>query len=272
MDTKSSTLLGAFLGMAGATGVVLTDIGTAGGLLTAFGGGASPAEGEYCLLTDAPFFGSLKTGCYTKSDIENLYKSDLVNARGQTVSVRLSSPPEAADDSVTCQSCADYERMQQQGWFAISTRDQRREAFFARACLFLTYLREAEMPTSSHFDGRQLTQSDISTLEPRGLFQMTGVAGAAAAGEDRDSDAGFSVSRYRPLAGSWQVDLTDQQVVIQPLLHADFDDDGVGDILAFVRPQYESGTANHGTIGFFKKVNEDGPVTFRMLDAGPLTP
>ncbi|MEL6791166.1 MAG: hypothetical protein AAFO78_11430 [Pseudomonadota bacterium] len=263
-DTKSTSLMGAVLGVAGAAGISAT-LGTQTAPLGALLGAAAPMSGdaadEFCLLMDAPYFSGLKKGCYTKDKLGDLAKEDLLNRRGDRVEVIMTSPPEAAESSDNCRTCEDYNRMRRLGWFALSGRDQRREAFFQRACGLLNYLEKATPPASTNFAVGNIDADALAALAPGTLLRLSGRAPGATGGDVPVAAASTSV-RWAEEAEGYVITSEDQTVVIQPLVHADFDGDKLGDVLAYTRTQMNEGSAFAGTIGYFSRPEAEGPVTF----------
>lgn len=249
------------MGLIGTVGFLIT--GNEGGLGSLSGRAPSSVEDEteFCMLTDAPFFSELAAGCYSKSLLRSLYKTDLVNERGAKVVVTMSSPPEVAEATDNCRTCADYARMQRLGWFALSGRDQRREEFFRRACAVLDYLVKAEAPETSFFADGRLSAADIAIIPDQSLLSLGG-------GSEIDPEASElednPASRTNPVAENdealWVVSLGQRDVTIQPLSHADFDEDGIGDVLVYMRTRQADGTAFAGIVGYLRKTSEASAV------------
>ncbi|MEL6112806.1 MAG: hypothetical protein AAFR20_08375 [Pseudomonadota bacterium] len=268
-DTKSTSLMGAAVGIAGAIGISAT-LGTDDAPVGALLGASAPLSGDapdtFCLLTDAPYFTGLKKGCYSKTKLAALQKEDLLNRRGDRIEVTMTSPPEAAESSDKCRTCEDYNRMRRLGWFALSGRDQRREAFFQRACGLLEYLEKATPPTRTNFANGTLDADALAAVAPAAFLKLsgarpgsrTGTVAPGVAGDDNPAPA----IRWMDDAEGYVIAAEDQTVVVQPLVHADFDGDTLGDVLAYTRTRMNEGSAFAGTIGYFSRTEAAGPVTF----------
>ena len=294
LSITGTTLLGAAIGAAGVAssaslmGASSVDKQSAYG--TASMRKASDGTTEICFLNDAPYFSALAQGCYPQSIIQDLRTRDLVNRRGATISVTLSSPPAAPEAEETCTSCEDYEQRRRLGWFALTNRDQRREAFFERACGFLTVLEKGEVPEQTFFAGGRLSRDDLASLESRSVFQMAALPPARAAqssisegtvastndvaemissdNAENTSEATTSSNAWAIEADgdSWSLSLPNQSVRFEPLVHADFNNDGLGDILVYMAAQMTEGTANQGELAVLTKLNLGGAITIVSLD------
>jgi len=272
MDTRTSTFLGGLIGLMGATGIIATEIGSVGGM------GLLPAppqsEGDtFCLLTDAPFFETLEAGCYPRDLIDDLYTSPLVNRRGANIVVTMSSPPDQAAATADCGTCADYEARRDEGWFALTSRDQRREDFFERACGMLGYLRAAGPVEISHFVDQTISDRDVETMEPERMLRFaTGRESSRSLSPDhasvsaRETEVRREIKRLISESGAaWSIESDDQRLFLQPLVHADFNGDRIGDVLVYLRTRYEEGSAATGRVGLLTKTSAQGPVSFESL-------
>ncbi len=252
--------IGALAGLVGAAGLVVSSEDYLGiGPVGDKGG-----DRQICLLTDAPFFSGLEEGCYAREKLASYYELDLVNARGAKVVVNMSSPPEAPEASDDCRTCADYVRMKRLGWFALSSRDQRREEFFSRACGMLDYLVKGSEPEQSFFTNGVLSANDVGSISSRSLLQFVGVEKDDSL-EASDLEGIFSSQRINPDQvddqGNWIISLADQQITLQPLIHQDFNEDGLGDILVFMHDQITDGTGSNGILGYLTKTDEEAEVS-----------
>ena len=267
-DTKLSAGIGAVIGLVGACGLAFTSLGERSDTLVAAVSGA-PQEPVLCMLNNAPYFDGLTTGCYTANEILQMREQDVLNQRGNSVVVMMSAPPEAAADTWECRTCADYNRMSRLGWFALSGRDQRREEFFRRACGMLAFLEKAQIAAESYFPEGTLTRDDVLSVGADSFLQITETPDHDAAGQGADEKQG---TEDIPLKSALQVEQTDEgwrlsngdnAIVIQPLAHADFDTDGLGDVLVFMRTSLRGGTAVGGTVGYFSRTSAGGDLIFQ---------
>lgn len=249
------------MGLVGATGLVVAT-GSEGTFLGTF----APLEGapaeKICMLSDAPFFADLEQGCYSRSLLDDLYTKDILNRRGDRVQVTMTSPPESAQASGECKNCADYDRMQRLGWFALSNRDQRREEFFRRACSMLEYLRKSSTPSQTFFTEGTLSEDIINAIPNDAIMQIDSIAlRPQRQGERQRLNRGWADD-----AQGYTIELDDHTIIVQPLVHADFDGDDIGDILVYARTRIEGATAFTGSVGYLTRTSETGPVSFHLRD------
>ncbi len=263
LDAKNTGILGGLVGLMGAIGLVA--IGEKGGIGSLVSGPASiDGEEQFCLISDAPFFRDLEAGCYSKSVLRELYTRDLVNDRGANVVVTMSSPPEAPEASDDCKTCSDYNRMHRLGWFALTGRDQRREEFFRRACGMLDYLVDAKEAQQTFFTDSGLTADDIAAIPDKSLLNLgRGYAPASEAGNELKRENPQSSGLGSAQGPVWSIEIGDDWTVsIQSLSHADFDADGIGDVLVYMRTGRRDGPAFDSVVGYLRKVSATADVEF----------
>ncbi len=210
----------------------------------------SDEEKFLCLKTKIAFAAGADRGCYSRADIAALMNAPLLDDRGAPATVDLSHPTDYDRPQATAATCADWRRLTGEGWYALSTREMRREAWFVRACGTLALLEVARRPDLSHFEGGDASQADMESLAAAAPFGI-GEAGAAA-----------PMSVAKSGAAEWRLSGSGQSVVIQEIAHADFNADGLGDILVFASLGVEGGTAAASETGLLEKRKASGPVRF----------
>ncbi len=249
--------------------LIITGLGAIGAsgaaLLTAFGvepenafreeAATAARDAEVCLKTPLKFFEGAASGCMDKQRIGRWAASPVLDNRGAPVSLRMSHPEDYLREPEIVRTCAEYEERLDRAWYAGSTREMRREAFFQRACGFLRYIAKAAPAETTYFANGQTSHADLVSLSEGPPFQF-----APEEQVDRTSDLEIA-----PLAdGVWRMASSFQKVRLQELAHADFNDDGVGDILAHVAIGVEDATASVGMVGYLEKTAPGGPVRFRQ--------
>ncbi len=263
MNMITTGTIGALTGLVGAVGLITTaNLDTA----NAPGSGKSGDAEKICLLSEAPFFQGLKAGCYSNKEIADLYDRDLVNERGASVTVQMTSPPEAPQAFDNCRTCSDYNRMRRLGWFALTGRDQRREEFFGRACAMLDFLNKAADSQETYFAQSRLVSQDIEKIPTKSLIQFSAWPNAESGDFSPEEQINRTNSEAPDENGNWVVKLDEQWLIIQPLAHADFDGDGIGDMLVFMRTQLDDASAFASSVGYLSKFSDDGALSFNMLE------
>ena len=203
---------------------------------------------EVCLKNDIPFFEGVGAGCYSRAELEALRTAPLVNGRDDAVSVAMTHPTDFSAAPQECAVCADFRQMQAKGWYALSSRDMRREAFFVRACGVLDMLLEARKAEKSYFTDGSPRAEDMAALPGDRLLRLAGDAAASTTVEE--------TSRY-----NWRFSVSDQTTLLQEIANADFDGDGVEEILVFLHAGPQTGTARVSSIALLEKDSADAPLS-----------
>ena len=208
---------------------------------------------EICLRTKIPFFEKAGVGCFRKSDLAKLRDAPVLNDAGAPVTMNMSHPTDFNRDMKVARNCADYRKMSKDEWYAASSREMRRERYFERACGVLTYLMAAEEATVSHFKDGRIKENDILSFSSGPPVKIT---------SGSESEGG-EVTVDQIGDGVWRLSAIGQQARVREIAHADFNGDGVGDMLVFVAINVVDGTASAGSVGYLEKTEPDGDVRFR---------
>ena len=209
---------------------------------------------EVCLRTELQFFASAKKGCLNKAEIGGWRTAPVLDNAGAAVQLNMAHPTDLQRDFAIVKTCAEFRAKEASGWYAGSTREMRREAFFSRACGVLSYLLDAKTPQRSFFKDGALTLEDVRSLGEGPPF---GIASAEDA-TDATMDAAPAED------GVWRLSAGPQVARVQEIAHADFNNDGVGDVLAFVAIGVNDASAAAGAVGYLEKTDPDSPVRFRQ--------
>lgn len=212
------------------------------------------AAGEICLKSDLIFFKGVKASCYSRDGLSSLADAPVADINGDPVSMTMTHPTDFSIDPVVSRTCREYREMQFDGWYAPTSRDMRREAYFIRACGVLAALDDASPPKRSFFAEGGLTAEDVASL-----------AAAFRFGESEMADA-LTVEKGE--AHKWFISADSLSLTLQELANADFDNDGVEEILAFTTGAPEGGTAVFYDVGLIERDTEEAALTFTPLPFG----
>jgi hypothetical protein len=146
-------------------------------------------------------------------------------------------------------TCLEYEAALHAGYYARTTFEMKMSVFFEHQCGLLSALSRATLPTRSHFSEPRVGLPDLQLL-PFALFPNIGERAEPEAVTDQSTyqdkvDAG--VLRVKRV-GSTLLNIEEPEGMGQHLvevIRADFDGDGLEEILVF-----EYCYATHGTLGF----------------------
>ncbi|MGE0408103.1 MAG: hypothetical protein AB7P23_02440 [Amphiplicatus sp.] len=224
------------------------------GLLTQFGGEApsSAAGVSVCLKADIPFVEGATKRCYTPAEAAALADRPVLDEQNQHVRISLSHPTDLERGLETAGTCAEYRTLKNAGWYALSTREMRREAVFERACGVIAMLEQAQPAEVSYFENDALSKADLRSLSDHARFGF--------GPEDDRPGGGVEISTLGD--GVWLIAEGDQRARIEEIAHADFTTDGRADMLVFVTVSVKDGTATASRVGLLDKPAATGPVMF----------
>ncbi|HXI86337.1 MAG TPA: hypothetical protein VNH64_02680 [Parvularculaceae bacterium] len=208
-----------------------------------------------CLMSELPLIKGADKRCYKPEALAALEDAPVIGGDGEAASVALSSPTDASAPTKDASTCREYNQLTNEGWYAMTAADMRREDYFKRACGTLVLLGEARAPEATYFENGELSEGDVRSLAQTAKFRI---------GPEEAPEAAPVVAKDE--GSAWRITTGEQVAIIQPIAHADFNADGRGDMLVFVAMRIEGGTATASEIGLVEKAGEDGPVTFEAKD------
>ncbi|MCK5749955.1 MAG: hypothetical protein KAH44_27305 [Oricola sp.] len=206
-----------------------------------------------CFKADIDFFEGASARCYSQAEIVKLADAPLVDRDGAKTVVSLSHPTEMSAPPKEYSTCRGYREARLDGWYALTSADMRREAYFIRACGLLALLNEAQAAEHSYFDNGSPSEEEISAL-----------AGAMTFGEARFDPETVRVEKGQDHV--WRVSGDALSVDLQEIANADFDNDGVEEILVFSAASPQGGTAAFYEVGLFEKDAPGAALAFTPLD------
>ncbi|MGF1543673.1 MAG: hypothetical protein ACFB00_04085 [Parvularculaceae bacterium] len=228
----------------------------AGGVQLATGGSASDAfdETEICIKTNASLVDGLEPGCYARGALKAYLEKPVLGRAAAPVAVSLADPRDDLAPLAVVRTCGAYADLTRKKWYVLSSREMRREAFFVRACGALDMMIRSRPAETSHFADEEMSADDMRALASKAPFRIAESADAPAPGD------GMAIENERP--GWWRMRLGDQTALLQEIAHADFNKDGVGDILAFAFVGVEDATVGVATVGLVEKASATAAPTF----------
>jgi len=199
-----------------------------------------------CIESNVRLVEGMSRQCLSAAQYEALRDRAVLAGDGRPVELNLASP---AAESRTVRSCAEYDAMRADGYYALTGADMRREEYFRRACGALELLVRATPARLSHFVGGRADADDVRSMARNAAFGL----GETAGGASEVSQVG---------EGVWKIAAVESQAMVFEIAHADFTGDGLGEILAYVSIGAAGGTARSGAIGFMEKPSAGGPCAF----------
>ncbi|MEO1243908.1 MAG: hypothetical protein AAFX54_18520 [Pseudomonadota bacterium] len=203
-----------------------------------------------CFKSDVDFWRGLRNQCLSRDDISALWDAPLI-ANGRSVEVELTHPSDLSVAAVECKTCRQYAEMQWDGWYALTSRDMRREARFVFACGTLELLERARLARASYFINGSPTSEEMQTLGSTLLLRITDGSPLP--------DAGLEVEEQAD--AMWSLLTKDYAGRVQEIVNADFTGDGIEDVLVFLYSAPIEGTASVAAVAVLEKTMQNGPVS-----------
>ena len=212
-----------------------------------------------CLKSNIALWKDVERECLSPSQINALWDKPVM-MRGEPVAVELTHPSDYSVEPVECQTCRQYAERQWDGWFAMTSRDMRREAVFIYACGTLSLLEKAAPARESFFEGGSPGADDIQALAPLLLLRLI----------DSTASEALEIDVERINDAEWRLSTTDYDGSIQEVANADFTGDGVEDVLIFLYGAPVDGTAVLSSVAILEKSSAvtDVSVTFHSFRDG----
>ncbi len=211
------------------------------------------ADTEICILSDAPMVEGLTRGCYKRGDLAAFLKRPVLGRNEAPVAVALADPKDDLAPLAVVRTCAEYDALVGRKWFALSSREMRSQANLIRACGALAMMRRSRPADETYFSDGAMSETDMRAMADGPPFRF------AEARLEAPSD-GAAMSK--PAPGVWRLSTGDQIAELHEIAHADFNKDGLGDMLALVSINVVDGTATAAELGLVLKTSADGAVTF----------
>ena len=219
-------------------------------------GAAVYDDSEVCLLKDISFLPGDQDGCFARSALAQWESTPLVDPERGALALSMTHPTDASRDVAVCTTCREFREYRFDGWYALSSRDMRREAFFVRACGVIEMLRYAQAADQSYFADDGLEAGEAASLAAEHLLQL-GDDPAIAPGNPE-------IDRIGP--SSWRVVAGGQTVRIEEIAMADFDTDGRAEILAFLTAGPTDATARVFDVVLLEKDSADAGVSLSPVE------
>lgn len=204
---------------------------------------------KICLKRDLFLVKGAPGNCFAAGETATLTGRPVLDNQGAPVALELTHPNDSARAPETVTTCNAYETLAGDGWFALTNRDMRREAYFVRACGVLRLLQRAQPATISYFSGGACSLAGIESVAAAAPFAL-GEGDATAASVERISES------------QWRIAVDGQIADLQEIAHADFNGDGRGDMAVFISIGAIGGTARASRVGYLDKPGPEGPVRF----------
>jgi hypothetical protein len=218
--------------------------------------GARDAAGyEVCLKSNLAFFEGVSAKCYAQADLYALRTKQVVDGQGAPASLTMTHPSDASVAPAEIRTCAEYNEMTSGGWYAATSLEIRREGFFIRACGALAALAEAQPADRSFFNEGSPDEKGVAAISASMRFGESAIGAEAVRVEKSGS--------YE-----WRITAGAMTITLQEFANADFDNDGIEEILAFAAGAPSGGSAAYYETGLIEKDAGTAAVAFTPLTLG----
>jgi hypothetical protein len=200
--------------------------------------GATASDGfAVHLLQPLPFADGVERGSVSKGDIPDLMRRPVSKGSDPGIDgVQLTSKE---GDTRTARTCEDYLELVRSGWFADTGFDAAKESSFNFTCVTLAFLAEATAPDHSFVAAPEVGVGDIALLPTTVLPAATDADRRHL--EELAADGGTVGDQIDPGAPPTTIARHETRYtyrgveqILTELARADFNDDGLEDILVFV--------------------------------------
>lgn len=219
------------------------------------GASRGKATGEVCLKGDLPFIAGDQSGCHARSDFSQWRKRPINDPSSGELRMTMSSPRDASMPTKEVRTCREFSERKYDGWFAMTSRDMRREAFFVRACGVIEMLAKSRTADVSYFENDTVSTGDVATISAD-QFVRLGSDPATTPGNPDIEKTG---------AGAWRVSVSGQTSYFNEIAALDFDEDGILEILAFFSAGPDAATARISQLVLLEKDTMDVQVSVTPL-------
>ncbi len=220
---------------------------------------------EICLENKIAFFEGVETGCYSRTEVAAWRDLEVVDRSDEAVMVMMTHPSDYSVNVEQCTTCRSFVELRWQGWFAMSSRDIRREAYFVRACGVLDMLMKAQPASENYFEDGAVSPSDMAAIGAERILRV-GDDPATKAGdlvvEEYSGEAGArtdsqAVEQENAQELGWRLSTAGQETRLERIATADFDGDGIAEILTFLVAGPDDATASVSTVALLEKDGAD---------------
>lgn len=212
-----------------------------------------------CLKSDIALWKGVEQECLSPSQVSALWDRQVM-MRGEPAAVELTHPSDPAVEPAECRTCRQYKAKRWSGWFAMTSRDMRREAAFIYACGTLSLLEQAAPANESYFENGSPGAGDMNALAPVLLLRLT----------DTNAYKPVDIDVARISDSEWRLSASDYAGIAREVANADFTGDGVEDVLVFLYGAPVDGTAALSSVAILQKPSAaaDVSVTFHNFRDG----
>lgn len=210
----------------------------------------SLSEGDkLTLIKDLSFCERSVSGAVGREDLDSF----------ENLSVRHGNPHEEGVVLVGCEgplrvhTCSEFFAAKKQGFYALTTYDMKMESFFNEICGVLNALSRAKVPNASYISNPRvgvvdldlLPVSILSSLSPDAEEELVAASSAGKTVQDWVDEGKAEIKRVSQHLV--QLEHSMHQTIWE-LLRADFNDDGIEDILVFSYLSAIGGTFGYGDV------------------------
>ena len=216
----------------------------------------SPAY-AVCLTTPIAFADGEAAGCLTPDRIPALMTRPVtLGDNAEITGVELTST--SGNQTREVRTCQEYDSAVGEGMFALSTADMSAESFFKRACGILKAIASARPAQRSYLSSPHVSLADLNLVSANAVSLIVEAPGPARTVSDLVSAGTVKVERTSDNA--LQISTPAMAGELKELARADFNGDGLEDMLVFQAVHAEGGTLRAYDTEILTRRTADGPL------------
>jgi|GEM_PF-784023 len=225
------------------------------------------------IVESLPFRDERLKGFFSSSDIDLLYERPILPRPHGLEQLEMIRDAGEKTEKISVVSCREWAEAVEDGFFTCSTYDMKEEAFFRRVYAIVTCLAQARVPNVSYLsDGIAnvdiLPITILPSLSEEGSEELLKLKNQGVTMKDLIETGRVRIIERSPL--SLRLEFDYMGLVLNEIMRADMDGDGVEDLLIGEYEYATEGTYGAGSALLLTRSGPDKP--FMFLSSVQLTP
>ncbi|MGF7179116.1 HNH endonuclease [Tunturiibacter psychrotolerans] len=219
-------------------------------------------EEIFTLLQGLQFADKDEVSAVAKTDIENLLDRPIKLGQNKVEDINGVSLTKDPSEQIYVRTCREYDAAIKDGFYARTTFDMKMEVFFRHQCGLLSVLRKATTAQKSFIAEPRVGIVDLKLL-PFTMFPVLGedtdgVTNSSSTYQQKVDDGSIVITQVSQNLLSVQEAGGGMSQQLIEVARADFNGDGIEDILLFEYYRVTDGTFGSGSIVILTRKSEEG--------------